>query len=212
MTTTTMKSGEANISVTRICKHCKKELPIWEFCINGAGYFEYQCRNCKALKMREDYHALREQNPERYWKKRLQSLKQNATRRNLEFKLTIEDLKNCYTRQKGLCWYTGKPMVVDSVDRIDVSRGYSLYNIIMCEYSLNAFRNKMNRNEFVSLCVSIAKHRGKQIWKPHKTMAEKKCGIRWEACNSRFGCEFGEECWFDSEDYFYDCGAGSIIS
>jgi hypothetical protein len=47
-------------------------------------------------------------------------------------------------------------------------------------------------------------------WKPHKTLAEKKCGIRYEDCIRKFSCENGEECWFDSEDYFYDCGPGSV--
>ena len=46
-------------------------------------------------------------------------------------------------------------------------------------------------------------------WKPHKTLAEKMCGIRYEDCHQKYSCENGEECWFDSEDYFYDCGEGS---
>jgi hypothetical protein len=44
---------------------------------------------------------------------------------------------------------------------------------------------------------------------PHKTLAEKKCGIRYEDCLIHYSCEFGEECWFDSEDYWYDCGEGA---
>lgn len=46
-------------------------------------------------------------------------------------------------------------------------------------------------------------------WKPHKTLAQKKCGIRYEECQIKYSCSEGEECWFDSEDYFYDCGPGS---
>ena len=48
-----------------------------------------------------------------------------------------------------------------------------------------------------------------EIWRPHKTLAEKKCGIRYEECTSKYSCSYGEECWYDSEDYFYDVGPGA---
>lgn len=63
---------------------------------------------------------------------------------------------------------------------------------------------------FISWFKSVGNEKISKHWKPHKTMAEKKCGIRYEDCLYKYGCEFGEECWYDSEDYFYDCGGGSL--
>ena len=34
--------------------------------------------------------------------------------------------------------------------------------------------------------------------------------ITWEECNERYCCDVGEECWFASEDYYNDCGKGSV--
>lgn len=38
----------------------------------------------------------------------------------------------------------------------------------------------------------------------------KKDKLTWEKCNLHFGCDEGEECWFSSEDYYNDCGKGSV--
>jgi len=38
-----------------------------------------------------------------------------------------------------------------------------------------------------------------EMWKPHKTMAQKKCGKRYEDCIRKYSCPDGEECWYDSE-------------
>jgi hypothetical protein len=34
----------------------------------------------------------------------------------------------------------------------------------------------------------------------------KGCKTTWEECSSRFACQDGEECWFDSEDYKKNSG------
>ena len=38
----------------------------------------------------------------------------------------------------------------------------------------------------------------------------KKDGLTWEKCNIKYACDKGEECWFASEDYYNDCGKGSV--
>lgn len=53
---------------------------------------------------------------------------------------------------------------------------------------------------------------GYKRWQPHKTLAEKKCGKTYEECLQKYWCESGEECWFDSEDYWYDCGEGCKVN
>lgn len=51
--------------------------------------------------------------------------------------------------------------------------------------------------------------KGKRPFPDHKTLAEKHCECKYEDCVYKYTCENGEECWFDSEDYWYDCGQGA---
>lgn len=51
--------------------------------------------------------------------------------------------------------------------------------------------------------------RAKRPFPEGKTYAEKKCGVRWEDCPNHYSDECGEECWYSSEDYWYDCGNGA---
>ena len=71
--------------------------------------------------------------------------KANAEIRNLEFKITIEDMQNQWDKQNGFCYYTGHPLKfylsknIDkreclsfkaSLDRIDSRIGYTIENIV----------------------------------------------------------------------------------
>jgi hypothetical protein len=38
----------------------------------------------------------------------------------------------------------------------------------------------------------------------------RKVKLTWETCNEKFFCDEGEECWYDSEDYYNDCGKGLV--
>lgn len=161
----TMKSYEwnalkvgINLNTPRVCKVCGKVKPVSIFAVNGAGYYESICRECKAEREKARYQKYKGSDDDRYWGRRLAAIQQNAERRGISCKLTIQDLKDCYARQRGLCWYTGEPLRIGSVDRIDTERGYSPNNIIMCERYVNVFRGEMPRDEFIGLCRRIAGH------------------------------------------------------
>ena len=47
-----------------------------------------------------------------------------------------------------------------------------------------------------------------RIFKPYYHKC-KKVGLTWEKCNEKYCCDAGEECWYDSEDYYNDVGEGS---
>ena len=138
------------------CRKCGRVLPIKAFCINGTGYYEHICKECKANDAREKYATEKANSTDKYWKKRFDALYRNSIRRGFEFHITIEDLKKCFEHQRGRCWYTGDPLVSGSVDRIDPNRGYYPDNIIMCERRINLFRGDMFRDDFLALCRKIA--------------------------------------------------------
>ncbi len=152
-----MKKG-IDPNTPRVCKKCGKILPVSMFAMNGKGYYESTCAACKRDASNEHYKELKGDMLEEYWEKRLVAIKQNAKRRKISCRITVADLMACWSRQEGHCFYTGKPMKIGSVDRIDNERGYSPTNIIMCERYVNIFRGDIPRDDFIELCRTIARN------------------------------------------------------
>ena len=152
-----MKKGVVDTNTPRACKDCGKVLPVSMFCVNGNGYYENICRECKAAREKERYNVMKQGNTARYWDKRIAALRANAEKRGLSFNLTSSDLMALYEQQGGKCWYTGEPLRMGSVDRIDADRGYAPDNIIMCELDINKFRAERSRDAFILLCHAIAR-------------------------------------------------------
>jgi len=86
----------------------------------------------------------------------------NAKRRYKEFSISIEDLKELWTLQNGLCFYTNDKMLfklgcIDSVsiDRVDSSKGYTKSNIVLCKYKVNVMKNDSSVEELLSFCKKV---------------------------------------------------------
>jgi hypothetical protein len=141
----------------RQCKKCLKVLPIGHFALNGNGYYEHECRECKRDRMNKGYHDEKDAGTDKYWEKRLSSIRQGASKRGVSCDITIQHLKDQYAKQKGLCFYTGEPMKVCSVDRVDSDRGYQPDNIVMCERYVNVFRGDIPVTDFLKLCHRISR-------------------------------------------------------
>ena len=100
------------------------------------------------------------------------SLVSGAKRRGLEFNITIEDLWNLFTKQKGKCllsgidirfYKTGEKYTAQtaSVDRIDSEYGYNINNIRWVHKTVNNMKWELSDDEFLSFCQSIIKHNRK---------------------------------------------------
>ena len=96
-----------------------------------------------------------------------------------EFSLELQDLKNLYESQSGICPYTGWLLVLPpstsvygangnwqltpdcaSLDRIDSSLGYRLENVQFVSYMANIAKNKFSHEQMMEFCEAIA-----QRWK-----------------------------------------------
>jgi hypothetical protein len=84
----------------------------------------------------------------------------NISKRNKELDVTVEDLKEVWNNQKGLCPYLGielqlnsygkikkDPITSASLDRIDSSRGYVKENIQWISRSMNYLKNDMSEQQ-----------------------------------------------------------------
>lgn len=99
------------------------------------------------------------------------SLKKNANKRNIDFKININDIWNKYLEQGGVCALTGKPIFFSrnikkieqtaSVDRIDSSVGYIKDNIQIVHKNINLMKNTLSNQEFINLCKLIYENKGR---------------------------------------------------
>lgn len=101
------------------------------------------------------------------------SRKTGATRRGIEWKLTIDDVDTLFDQQKGLCTYTGLPMsstgsqavysakltkdpLTLSIDRRDSSGGYTLDNVVLCCRFVNLAKSEYPDTDFRAVLLRAA--------------------------------------------------------
>ena len=103
-------------------------------------------------------------------------MKRNAKNRNIKVKITIDDIKQLYNEQTGLCALSmfrmthnkqpnDSPTHINnrfniSVDRIDSSKDYTVDNIQLVCAIVNVIKYNMNTDEFIDVCKKICKHKG----------------------------------------------------
>ena len=100
----------------------------------------------------------------------------NNQRRNkdLEFDITMNDIKELYKKQKGLCRFTEEKLTYLSyqtndksnlneynlsVDRIDSSKGYTKDNIQLVGALINRMKGDLSDDEFLEIAAMVAEYR-----------------------------------------------------
>lgn len=92
--------------------------------------------------------------------------KGNARKKEIEHNLTQSFINKLWERQKGLCYYTGKPMDLDisdgrdnsnsiSIDRVDSSRGYIIGNVVLCRWVVNRIKNNLSIEQLLEVLEDI---------------------------------------------------------
>ena len=93
----------------------------------------------------------------------------NAKRRGRDFEITLDDLKEQWEKQRGVCPYTGwqlknmptigtkLPKTPDraSLDRIDSSKGYVKGNIQFVCYMAQCAKNEFEESELAKFCEAV---------------------------------------------------------
>jgi hypothetical protein len=89
-----------------------------------------------------------------------------AKSRNLELKITIEDVWDLYLKQNKKCALTGWPVLYSqdrkettaSLDRIDSTKGYTKDNIQILHRLVNKLKLDCSQDMFLKMCKDIAKN------------------------------------------------------
>ena len=159
--------------VTFICDNCGKEAqkPLSEYNRNiKLGRKNFCCRECafeygKRLHKGDpltDKQIQSRNNIKNYCNNRIDELTpfryslRNAKKRFKEFHLTLEDLKQIWEQQAGICPYTGLKLELPtytkckniwyraSLDRIDSSKGYVVGNVQFVSTPINLMKSTMS--------------------------------------------------------------------
>jgi hypothetical protein len=89
----------------------------------------------------------------------------NAKIRNIEFRLTIEELWELYLRQSGKCALSGMEIGFvhskrgnASLDRIDSTKPYEKGNVWWVHKDVNLAKQSLSVDQFLTLCRNVSQH------------------------------------------------------
>jgi hypothetical protein len=151
------KCGETNEdnfykSTRTVCKKCYREKQL-------KRYYSLDDSGRANLKQKRDEWVSKN-----YLHYRLTNTRARAKLYGLEFSLDINDLKEMWDNQGGLCYYTGKPMVIGpserrmhcvSIDRVDSGLGYTRDNVVLCRGIVNLMKNELSIDEFLEIIDQV---------------------------------------------------------
>jgi hypothetical protein len=97
------------------------------------------------------------------------NIENHASRRQLEFRLTIQDAWDLFLSQNKKCALTGIPLILSpndtragattaSLDRLDSSRGYVLGNVQWVHVVINLMKQTLSNENFIAWCRAVAVH------------------------------------------------------
>lgn len=102
-----------------------------------------------------------------------------AKKMGWEFNLTLPLLLGLWHKQNGLCVYSGQPMHyariarshypvrggftknnpdIVSIDRVDSEKGYTIDNIVLCRWAINAMKSNLDTRKFYEIVKQTAAH------------------------------------------------------
>jgi hypothetical protein len=94
--------------------------------------------------------------------------KTGAETRGLRWELSMDDVADCYKKQKGKCILTGWDIAFPelgnpclfacSIDRIKNNVGYTKKNIQLVDGRVNMIKGKYSQEFFLEVCSAVVKH------------------------------------------------------
>ncbi len=120
-----------------------------------------QCNKCRSKSLITRKHLM-----DQLWN----VLNHGAKRRNIEVKITKDDMLTQFEKQQRKCALTGVDLVIylerdkytqttASLDRIDNTKGYLIDNIQWVHKKINALKNDFEQSEFIEWCKLIAQYK-----------------------------------------------------
>lgn len=151
-------------------------------------YSQWQKENRKKRRKNKDHVNKTQQYSRNYYqstknnidaslKRKLYAAKQRTKKKNLEFNLDIDYLKNLFLKTKGNCVVSGKKLIIGaglrepdslSIDRIDSKKGYIKGNIRFVTFAINVAIQNWGLDEFYILCEDVINYQEKKCYSKKK--------------------------------------------
>lgn len=159
---------ERKESGTKCCNECKKDIDVSEFNSDRSNNDGLQavCKNCQLIRIHRSSN-----NIDVFITKLLKDAKTRAKKKNIEFTLNCNDIKNLLQKQNNKCVITNIDLTFGwnptdtnnriknqdniSIDRIIPENGYTLNNIRLISAKINIIRFDNTDEEFVKFIQAI---------------------------------------------------------
>ncbi len=102
-------------------------------------------------------------------------IKDSASKRGIEFLITIEYAWNQFLKQNRMCALTGKELFFNyrltdftgtaSLDRIDSNKGYTEGNVQWVHKYVNIMKQDFDQDYFIQKCEEVAQHQQDKLYK-----------------------------------------------
>ena len=157
-----------------VCNKCHQYKPISDFTPNHTKnkerkYYSYCCKSC--LNKRQAAHDINLPDINKLHRClnfRLLGAKDRAKASNLEFKITLDYLKELWNKQCGRCSISDIPMTYElrkgriptnvSIDRINSKEGYIMGNIQLVCMACNQIKSDLTEEEMYNFCKKIVEY------------------------------------------------------
>lgn len=184
---------------TYFCPRCKSDCPkdkfVWNLTSKGVPKRRGYCVDCSKL-ARKVYHLTHKEQAKVLhdaWRgKSLQASgdsllkwvfnrrlsifrRHNRIQGLLECDLDSDFLVGLYHQQKGLCYYSGQEMLINtsrdwkvwpdtlSVDRLTPAAGYFKSNVVLCTCEVNTGKGNRTEEAFYSFCEGVIAYRAGRL-------------------------------------------------
>jgi hypothetical protein len=168
-------------TIEAVCDYCQSKFfrPLKEHKRSiSLGRREFCSRNCAGKQMIVNFGEKSNKNAEHLknytradeftgFRKFIRSINLRSLQQNKEKGATLQDLKDIWDQQKGICPITGWELVLKqqnlpnqaSIDRIDNSKGYVKENIRFVALIANYCRNNFTDQQVLDFCSAVVHNR-----------------------------------------------------
>lgn len=157
-----------------LCHCCGEYKDISEYSPNGGSNHIRNnrrsiCRTCSTLRQKQNNKNLPdEQKLMKCLRWRWLSARDRSKRQNIDFSISIDDIKDLWAKQNGICALSGINMTYElqngrtptnvSIDKIDRTKGYVPGNIQLVCMACNQIKSDLSEDVMYKFCKSIVEH------------------------------------------------------